>query len=297
MKHIVHFEEYEYRVEFMDMIRIEIIKTCLFIKRQWRRFRIIFIENNLVYIFVLFAWVIFLVLSLFWGRVYKDQYTISDAFWDLMNTVFSSVILAVVINGYSKAKEHKDKLMLQYYIYNNVLFEFSSLLDCYIDRFRYEYIPFYNEKCLKQTIEYIKGIYTLPNGSINLDRIPNERWNIILEYLNKVEECISRNEIDSLNNKRNALLAVDRAKSSVINIKGEVNVYFRSFDLMLDSLLDIIEEIRYPWRRDSVAKLKVLVIAAQYSENRIAAQYYNAMHLYGSQILQRELEERKYKLY
>ena len=290
-KYRVKYEKKHYVVSFGEKMEIEHIKLILFAKRQWRRAKIVFAENNLVYCFIVFGWSFFIVISWIWGQNYKGQYTISDTLWDLKNPIFSSVILALIVSGYNKVKQYRRIIRAQHYFYTDSMYEFESILPNGFDVKSMHYIPYYNELCLDQTKRYIHNHYVNDNGMLNrIDFLDDVVVDKVYKRIEKIEEQIRKDEIVGTKKERSDILyTIDRAKDNIQHYKTQRFIKEKEYYHTLSRLYEIIELLRRLWRTDIKYKMKVLYCLSKYPQNEIDKDYYYSMLLFGSKEIAKDL--------
>ena len=155
----VTYKREKFTVCAVDKIKIEWIKMILLLKRIKRRIFLAIPQNIVMYILLTLCWVIFGIVTYYVGVQIKepDSYTVIDVVWELKNSYFSSVILAIFIAGYSQNSEYKKKISVQHDFYVDSMRTFDCIFEPFVGNQIYYFMPFYNQMCLDNTLEYIKN--------------------------------------------------------------------------------------------------------------------------------------------
>ena len=147
----VKYQEEEFQVTLKNKIKIEKIKAFLLLKRIIRKGRILIPDNLKMYVLLTMCWILYGAVVYFCGKIYKPttSYRICDVIWELKNSYFTSVILAIFIGGYNKIENYKEKIVIQHvfavHCRNNHRYSISRnrLLDCMDDMAYYVYFIAY----------------------------------------------------------------------------------------------------------------------------------------------------------
>lgn len=287
----VKYKHSIYSVNFVDKIKIELIKAVLILKRIKRRVYIFVPKNIVLYLILTLCWIFFGIATYQIGIEYKepDTYTVKDVIWDLKNSYFTSVILALFIAGYSQSSGHRKRMEIQHEFYTNIMEKFELLFSPFIGDEVCYYMPFYNDLCLNSTLEYVEQC-NMEELAIQEDEFVGI-LETILDQISKIEQEMRNNNIIGMHKHdlevdieivRHLLKHMIREGASSEQVKDNVR------DLAI-KLYYIIADIRRPWRWDVENNNKILKILANYNENDIKNDFYYRMHLYGH-ILKRSKE-------
>lgn len=147
----VKYRQDKYVVNLIDKIQIEWIKLILRIKRVKRRIFSFVPQNITLYIILTIFWGIFAVFTYYWGKRYyfPEAYGIKNMLWELKNSFFTSVILAMLIAIYSQNTGYKKSLQIQHNLYVDTMRTFEQVYKQFIGAELYNYMPFYNQECLE----------------------------------------------------------------------------------------------------------------------------------------------------
>lgn len=109
----VKYQEEEFQVTLKNKIKIEKIKAFLLLKRIIRKGQILIPDNLKMYVLLTMCWILYGAVVYFGGKIYKPttSYRICDVIWELKNSYFTSVILAIFIGGYNKIENYKEKII------------------------------------------------------------------------------------------------------------------------------------------------------------------------------------------
>ena len=243
----VKYKSQKYKVTLKNKIRINLIKILLFIKRMVRRGRVIIPKNLRMYILLSFCWSMYGIIVYYCGIVFRKQldYKISDVVWELKNSYFTSVILAIFISSYGQIEKYKDKLSVQHTFYTDMMWCFEKIFTPYIDAMVCYYCPFYNEKCLYGTLEYIEK-------NVKVDFFEYDNADEIIEdiflALNKVEEAAKNNRIVGIYSKENLEDLVEQTRKALKKCSKDRCMNLENLKDISRNLLYIVAELRRPWR-------------------------------------------------
>ena len=272
-----------YRVNFCDKAKIDKIKIVLLIKRILRRLNMLIPKNIVLYFVLTLCWAAFGIISYYLGKEYMHlvSYTLQDVIWELKNSYFTSVILTLMIAGYSQNSEYKKKIEMQHDFYVDVMCKFDCLFRQFIGEEMQYYFPFYNEVCLENTLDYIEQC-TIKDCDFSIDGF-NCDLKEILEQLEKIEQEVKNNNIIGIH-KQDFIYKINHTKDMVkqeLRQNMDFNQAKKKTQSIASNLLDIVSDIRKPWRRDVENDIKILRILASYEQNDIKNDFYYSMHLYG----------------
>lgn len=289
----VRYKGEKYKTTLKGIIQIGLIKLKLWIKRQYRRFCILFSKNSFMYLIILIAWVIFSIITYIWGRSYKAEagitYRYLDVLWDLKNPFFSSIILSILINAYNSAADYRKKLNAQYYLYIDTIHAFDSLLYGFLGKRIIHFLPLYNSKCLEDAKKYIHE-----NKTFDKSKISSDAMRCSINALDKLEESITHDRIIGIKHKNDILRTISERKDTLNEYKKFSGISQGSFEILLDDLLFLVALTHFPWIRDIKDDYRILTILNENEKNRISKDFYFSMTLNGGErALQLGNEEKK----
>ena len=272
-----------YSVNILDKIKIEEIKLLLLAKRIKRRIFLIIPENLILYLILTLCWIFWGLISYHIGIKFKspEPYMVKDVIWELKNSYFSSVVLALLISGYSQISGYKKRIEIQHDFYTDVISKFDNLFKTFIGSEVYHYMPFYNYICLKDTLEYIEKCEEKDCKFSIIEFITNLEE--IFEQLEKIEYERRHNSIVGMN-KQSLDYHIQQGKDFIRKELKACETFEQAKEIvqnLSNSLFYIISDIRRPWRWDIENDKKILEILANYEENNIKEDFYYKMHLYG----------------
>lgn len=277
MKFTVKYEKEKYKASLIDKIKIERIKFVLILKRMVRGVRRLIPQNLLLYIWVTLFWILFGIITYHCGNIYKApcKYTIWDMIWELKNTYFTSVVLTLLITSYNQNKGYRDKLEKQHYFYTEILSGFDRLFESFIGEEIYHYMPFYNDKCLSATLDYIRnnGLMKQLDEDSLIESINDILKKIVL--LKHIEN--NGGIIEKSNN--NFMKDILEAEFMLKKIKAKPQSIIENLEDISGKLFYIIADMRRPWRWDIENNIKILQLLNK--ENDIESHFYYKMHLSG----------------
>lgn len=276
----VKYEGVSYKVEFKDKIYIMLIEMMLLLKRGWRRIRNLILDNLLLLFLLTFAWTIFVFFVYIWGIYYYQEriYTPVEIMWDFKGSYFTSVILMHFTNSYNKISIYKSKIRKQNVIYMETLECFDELYRDFVGDHKLYYIIFYCKKCVNSTIKYIER---QNYSEINYESIKNAIDKVIYQ-LNKVEKAFEMDDVVGGHEYTIEFISIARNKMTDLK-KVDITVEKIVKELCDISyvLLNIVEDLRRPWRWDMNLNLKILNILNKNKDNKISEDFYYGMLLNG----------------
>lgn len=277
MKFTVKYKKQKYEVSLLDKMNIEAIKFVLILKRFVRGARRLIPQNLILYMWVTLFWIAFGIITYNCGIIYKApcEYTIWDTIWELKNSYFTSVVLTLLITSYNQNKGYRDKLEKQHFFYYEIICSFDKLFKPFIGDEILHYMPFYNNKCLSSTIDYIKN-----NGLMDgLDEDSLiESINDVLEKITLLKHLENNGGVIGKSNS-NFMTDIITTEGKLKKIKSNPKSIIVELDEISRDLLEIVADIRRPWRWDIENDIKILQLLNK--ENDIESQFYYKMHLSG----------------
>lgn len=274
MLHTVKYKQEKYKVTLKNKFKITLIKYLLLIKRVVRRGRLLIPHNLKMYILLTICWGIYGILIYFVGNIYKDSYTIYDVIWDLKNSYFTSIILALFIGGYTQIENYKERMSVQHDFYTDALSCFNNLFFPILGDEISNYYIFYNDICLKKTLNYITNKKMMHLSKTELDNIADD----LFIQLNKIEDARKNNRIIGMHKER-LRDYIDKAKKALKKYNPKMSI--KDIDDISYFLYCIIADIRRPWRWDIDNNIKILSYLNENPENGIEQNFYYRMHLIG----------------
>lgn len=275
----VKYQEEEFQVTLKNKIKIEKIKAFLLLKRIIRKGRVLIPDNLKMYVLLTMCWILYGAVVYFGGKIYKPttSYRICDVIWELKNSYFTSVILAIFIGGYNKIENYKEKIVIQHELYVETMSCFEQLFSPILgEEIRYYHI-FYNDKCLESTLKFIDGKkdYNLFECDDGIGIIED-----IFIQLNRVDEARKNNRIIGMDQEI-LKLQINNIRKFLRKCNREKKLNIQDMKEISQELFDIVEDIRRPWRWDVENHIKILKLLNQNKENGIENDFYYKMHLNG----------------
>lgn len=273
---IVRYKGEKYKCKLKDMFTITIIKTKLHLIRLIRLFKVVFPKSDLLlYMLLLCLWFVFAWISNF---IEVQKYQVHKSFlstlWDFKTSVFSSVILAFAIGSFNHIKEYRKMIKRQHYIYVDSMDDFEEIIKA-IDNgdIWLMFHPMYNEHCLQESIAYLKNkeIKIDINDNdflISIERV-QERIAMV-EYELKMSHLLVQNETVM----NDYLLASKKMLSKVV-----INEDRKEFEELLIVLFEVVNQLRYPWRKDEKNDSRIIAILDNDDRNDIRNDFYKRMFL------------------
>lgn len=271
----IQYKGYQYKCSFTDSFIVMWLETRLFFRRRIRRFRILFsMSDLLMYFFILLIWMVFVLIS---NRVYPFIFghneRLIESIWNLKNSIFSSVVLAFFINSYNRILTYKNKIRKQHYMYVDAMDDFEEIVKPFFDDgIQCSFHPFYNQNCFDITKNAVgKNTVFIENTSerlIVLDCIQQQLFQIEKEIKNG--NVIITDDIMTLN-------WIDNAKKCLkAEILRENNEKLLELCFVL---FMILENLRYPWRRDADIEKMIIFTLRKNNEKEIRSNFYIRMML------------------
>lgn len=272
----VRYKDEKYICKFKDKSIITIIKIKLFLKRYIRLFKIAFPRSDLLlYILIICLWFIFAGLTNiidFQSNHAKKSYFLT--LWDLRNSMFSSVVLALAIGSFNHIKEYKTTLKRQHYTYADSMDDFEELIKAVDDADIWlMFHPMYNKHCFRECINY------LDNKNIKINVNNNDFMisiSIVQERITMIEQEL---KTGYLLVKDEALLNYHLSSAKKLLSKVILNENPKEFKKFLICLFEIVNQLRYVWRKDEKNDSQIISILDKYDINNISNDFYKRMLL------------------
>lgn len=282
----VKFKGQKYHVSPCDKIYISSEKLVLWLKRWNRRFRLLFRKEDVsLYLLIALCWAFFGATIYAAGQFHiatKDNpYTIGDVLWDIKGSCFTSIVLAFVIGAFTRIREYMRKIQAQHSIYVTAMTDFERVVEPYLGQDLHCFYPFYNEKCLEDTIAYMQSRFPAQMST-------NSMWKsnlaLVINRLNRVEQEIIKNNIIIYSVQHEDVLE-ELDKARYLANQMLLHNYIQRDDVVeLSSTLKyVIDRLREPWRVDLRRNIRILERLSRYSENEIEEDFYYKMFLTGHQ--------------
>ena len=277
---MVLYKGIRYSAGIKDTLKIWKVQLILAMRRVKRRILITIPGNISLYLLLTGCWLLFSIVVYKLGLLYYtagNRHTFVDVMWELKSSYFTSVLLALFINVYNNISEYKKKVKKQHWIYTDTMKSFGRIFLPYIGDELLRYMPFYTEKCLDDTLEYIK----CKNCTIKPDRILQDAIEDIKEHIDNVIDEIREDALVGIDEEM-LLFALNDVKRKLRNL-NDTKICFEDFRRVTRYMFEIVEEIRAPWRKDIKEDTEILKILERYSKNAIDSDFYFSMLLYGHQ--------------
>lgn len=272
----VKYKEEKYKCKFKDKVTITIIKIKLRLIRWIRLFKVVFPQNDLLlYLLIIFLWLIFAWFSNIIDlqkRQLQESYLLT--LWGLKNPIFSSVILAFAIGSFNHIKEYRKMMKRQHYTYVDSMCDFEGIIRAVDNTDLWlKFHSMYNEHCFRESIAYLK------NKEIDIARNKSD-------FLISIDTAQERIVMIEQELKTGQLLVQDEAvmnnylsSSKKLFSRVVLNKDRNEFERLLFGLFEILNQLRYPWRKDEKNDSRIIRILDKYSENDIRSDYYKRMFL------------------
>ena len=280
----VRYKNKTYRASLHDGMFVLGKRLHLYLRRQSRRLRVLFCKQDLaLYALITVFWLLFGIICVVGQHdVTPDGQLVlpQDVLWDVLEGWFSSGVLSFVIGAFTRVAEYKKKIRLQYHLYISTLEDFEELADICIGQELNGYHSFYCDRCLDDTISYIKQngkhISTWQNNDTAI------ALSAIQERLEKlVEEVRTENLI--FFGKSLTVGEIESVRRKLIQYTIEDTIGPNEASDLLLSLSSVLEGVRQPWRIDIEHKVSVLQKLNKYPENHIMDDVQYKMLLEGEQ--------------
>lgn len=280
---IVKYKKEKYECKVIDWIIVSGIEIKLFFKRIFRLLRIVFRKQDMFLYMIItglwlsFAWFSYVVAPL----LENNDVTYLTMLWNCRNNIFTSAILAFAVSSYNRIRDYRTDLRKQHYLYVDSMCDFEEPIRSNIQTniWCYFYIT-YNRNCFTQTCnDYEEEIEKIDINSSDFVHSINS----IKESVNKIEQTLKMGQLilkdDKMLEHYLKLIKEEVQKFNMDKrkLKKDKNVFdIKNF---LEELYGVVEELRYPWRRDESDDLKIITILNKYENNGIKNDFYMRMKL------------------
>ena len=269
------YKSRKYQCGFINAVKIKYIKIKLCIRRGKRRIRLVLNKRDvMLYAGIIILWMVFACLTVIFSKTFIDGYCGSFrlTLWELKNSIFSSVVLAFSIGAYNQLLDYRKRLKSQHWIYVNAMEDFERFLDSdYNCDYRYRYHYFYNDRCLKLALKQHLMHVEISN---NPDIIA--RLDAIIERLNDVKQGLGKGDYVVCDEIMFSLY-IDGAIKCVTGFVLDES--YDTFIELVNYLFDVINCLRYPWRRDEDLDNEIIELLYLDNKRDIEDDFYLRMHL------------------
>lgn len=237
----------EFFVLIKSRILVLVLKGILIVIRIFRNVRFV-IKSLLPVLCIIPFWIAFIVILSRIGS--KDiLFYLNEAKY----SIFTSVVLVGATSTASAINRKRKNLTGQYNLYMDLNFcavEYArQLMNLTNQSFDGDYFYLFHTK---ETFEKLEN--TICNASADFSNSTHElqyQIEIVDRVLNLISATINKDEMLFIDKNTNSCLA---SREALLKIKHSVdskNIDVEDIRISLQYLYNLIEEIRYPWRRDS----------------------------------------------
>lgn len=272
-KMFIMYKGQKYKCSFIDKFILIWIKIKLSIKRGIRLFKIMLPKRDLLlYMLIVLLWLLWGLIANIIDSQFKQKYeAYVVTLWGLKDSIFSSVVLAFAIGAFNHLNRYRKTIKRQYYLYVDTMNLFEEIVKSgYSSSVWSKFNFMYNRHCFEEGIKHLRNRNTVIDNvfCIYIDAI-NER-------IEKLEQEIRMgNLIIKDENRMNEYLY--KVKIQIPKVMTEENSV--EFKILLDLLFEIINQLRYVWRRDENDDFKIISILSKYETNKINDDFYKRMIL------------------
>jgi len=201
------------------------------------------------------------------------NFSFSDLLWDMKGDIFTSLIITIIINASRNIARYSEIIKKQHVIYTDAMHDFTGFLSLiYKDEIWYYYMPLYNSNCLFKTIQYLKSV----DFNENLNKEDFHKSLVCEE--NRIDELLSVVKEEKYIFKDTFLLREYLVSAKDLLEKNEIN-NCKKVESLLYKFYNIIECLRYLWRRDVDIDRKIISVLDKYPVNHIEMDFYLRMWL------------------
>lgn len=266
---------YVCEMKFIPFLNIILINSIMWIKRQWRRFTRL-LKCCKYSLLLLPLWLIFS-FFVYWGDFCRGQsFSYADVLWELKTAIFTSVVLAAFTAILNERAKIRDSYSLQHTIYTSFMYKCSELAKALLllitdnsELVDVPFWPFYESKTMDMPHkEFAKAReYDINSRAADITRFCLR--NVKDGLHDVIHNCDNGKimDIDShkFTKKSNECLEeLDRLEKAIFLDRQSEHLDI-CICSCLDELYNLIELIRFPWRRDMNNREKILRI--MYREN------------------------------
>lgn len=272
----VIYKGQKYKCKLIDIVKIVLIEIKLLLKRFGRLLKIIFQKSDVIlYMLIICLWLLYaFITNGIDNRHSQNQESLFLTLWNLKNSMYSSVVIAFAIGGFNHIKDYKETIIKQHYIYVDTMRDFDEIIRAVDNTNIWIYFyPLYNRKCLEKTITYLQKNDIMVNKNTNEFLVAID---VIQERIANIEQEIKTGHL-LIKDEETMNLYLSWAKKKIPKVV--LNNDKKDFMELLDLLFEIVEQLRYIWRRDEKDDVAILLILRKYNENMIKDDFYLRMYL------------------
>lgn len=242
--------------KILDKAIIVFIKIKLQIIRIARIIKVLFPKKDiLLYLFLMTLWLIFGYFSKVVNYIHDGKNeTFFRTMWNLKNSIFTSIFVSFTIGSLNRLNDYRIKLKAQHNLYVDSMSDFESIFDTLLpDNVWRNYHALYNERCCQFSIEYLK------DKNPEIDFAKNQKLTIAIDSIQKRLEKID----DKLKNGMLLVKDEDILSNYISDAQKKILELVLTEDLdeiinLLNVLLQVVDGIRFPWRKDIKLDLRIL---------------------------------------
>ena len=260
------FSKQECNIHFTTYMKIWGINTHQFLTRQWRR--MVRLLGYCKYSMALVPlWAIYVCIVSLIGSKFSPPYSISTCIWDVRTGFFTSIVIASATSVIAGMRKDKNIYQRQHTIYTDIMAAGSNLikeLTAYvvgnIEREHVSFWPLYDINSLSDFHTVFSQKNHVPSQK------QSQRVHILIERFRKsIDRLLAAQNTNSIadcnwTKLQEAVSTVcywcDAIEDAIT--ENDSNAAFHSSKSFVMDLYSIMEMLRYPWRRDLSARIKIL---------------------------------------
>lgn len=238
----------EYDLKFITYLKVQLLKLILIAIRLIRG--ILRLTKSLLPVIpVMLFWALFI-----WLLSYHNQVPEQNFLFYLKEakySIFTSVILVSVTNIISTFKKHKKILREQYYYYYNLMDYSDNFVELIskninsdVEIFKYSFFTIDRHYKIRKILEN-EIIHQFENSNEIISTL-----DLISNYIRDIELASKNQALETKNDIATCIRwckdALSKFRTTVINNEPDND----KTKWLVIHLYDLIEHIRYPWRRD-----------------------------------------------
>ena len=271
----VKYRGYKYRVRFWHGILFHILSVWLHLKRTFRRAAklVSFISPVL---FLVPVWVVFIViLSLI------EKQSIICYLDECKYSVFSSVVIAAIVRLQGKVPEYRKNLRIQHEMYVSLMGDADSLIEYIFDKavsnddraIEIPDWPLYTIERYRKANEALQSCSV--SNSISEAKV-NAFLTLILDDISALRVMNGKGGLQATDDIDYHIDCAHRRLKEFQTTIAEQNVDMSILEHTMQDLFFLIDEIRYPWRREAfVNKVQRIIIAENNPDPEDRGHYFN----------------------
>ena len=258
----------EYNISLASYIHILVITLKLWLTRNYRRFArgVSYCKHSIM---IIPFWAVYIGLVYLIGKHRGETQTVADILWNSKSSLFSSIVIAAATAFFTLYSRDKNMYVLQHHLYKKMMGDFSQFYDLLLNisglgrgPIKPPFDPFYYSKDIRSDIRNV-----FPE-SLDIERKDSGKEELLQcidnlrKMMSEIADNVSKGLIDCtyvtfIQKMDSCQQCLERIEHALLQT-AEIPFWGIMARDCVESMYDLLELIRRPWRRDLEYKIDIL---------------------------------------